>query len=67
MIDYSMPTMKAERALKELHLAMLKRDYKGAKDWALVAVAEARLAYASIEIMKEREHGHEQVSKVVQA
>lgn len=30
IVDYARPTMMAERALRELHEAMLRRDYEAA-------------------------------------
>lgn len=55
IVDYAMPTMKAERALKLLHDYMLDRDYDKAAEQALIAIAEARLAYQSIQHQKQQE------------
>ena len=54
IIDYAMPTMKAERALKELHEAALRRDYDSAIVKATEAVVESRMALNSLRIMQER-------------
>jgi len=43
MIDYAYPTMMAERALGELHRAMLRRDY------------QCRIISVSIRDMAEKE------------
>lgn len=47
--------MMAEKALKDLHDAMLERRYEDAKEAALRCVAEAKLARIAIEIMEERD------------
>jgi hypothetical protein len=48
LVDYAMPCMNAERALKKLHDAMLDRDYDEALEQAKIALVECRLAYTSI-------------------
>lgn len=53
MIDYAYPTMMAERALRELHGAMLKREFGEAKEAALRCMAECKMAYHSIAVMEE--------------
>lgn len=53
MIDYAMPTMMAEKALKDLHEAMLMKQYDKALEFALIAIAETRMAYNSIVVMKD--------------
>jgi hypothetical protein len=55
MIDYSYPTMMAEKALRELHHAMLRRDYDSALEYAVAAAAECRLASIAIRDMAEKE------------
>jgi len=55
MIDYAYPTMMAERALKDLHDAMLQRRYDDAKEAALMCIAEAKLAWHAIELMEKRD------------
>ena len=54
IIDYAMPTMKAERALKDMHNAMLERDYDKALEHAKVAIVEAKMTYNSILHEKEQ-------------
>ena len=48
LVDYAWPCMMAERALKELHEAMLSRNYDAALEQALIAMAEAKLTYHAI-------------------
>jgi hypothetical protein len=45
--------MMAEKALKELHQAMLNNDYDAALEHALTAMAETKLAYNAIRHTKE--------------
>lgn len=49
VVDYARPTMKAERALKELHQAMLYKKYEEAMAHALEAILESRAAYHAIQ------------------
>jgi hypothetical protein len=53
MIDYAYPTMMAEKALKELHEAMLAQKFEAAKEAALRCMSEAKIAYHSISVMEE--------------
>lgn len=55
MIDYAYPTILAERALNELHRAMLKRDYETAMEQALEAATQCRIISAAIRDMAEKE------------
>lgn len=55
MIDYAHPTMMAERALNELHRAMLKRDYDTALEQALEAATQCRIISVAIRDMAEKE------------
>ena len=52
MIDYSYPCMMAEKALKDLHNAAIEGRLEEAKELALVAAAETRLVYQSLEYMR---------------
>ena len=54
LIDYAMPAMKAERALREVHNAALLKDYDTAIAKAVEATVEARLLMQSLRIMQER-------------
>ena len=56
MIDYAYPILKAEQALKELHNAMLRKEYSKAIEVGLVAIAETKLAINAIK------HEHESTS-----
>lgn len=53
MIDYAYPAMMAEKALKDMHDAMLQKQYDNALEFALLAAAETRLAYNAIVVMKD--------------
>lgn len=55
MIDYAYPTMMAEKALHDLHQAMLRRDYDSALGYALEAAAQCRLTSVCIRDMAEKE------------
>lgn len=48
VVDYASPCIKAERALKDLHEAMLKQDYARAIEFALHALAETKLTLNAI-------------------
>ncbi len=56
IIDYAYPCMMAERALKKAHDAMLKNDYDGAVEQALIAIAEVKLMLISVKEMKDIHH-----------
>lgn len=53
--DYAYPTMMAERALKDLHNAMLENRYDDALMAGLNAISSIRVALASIEDAKLKE------------
>jgi hypothetical protein len=57
MIDYAQPTMMAEKALKELHQAMLARRFEDARQAALRCMVECKIAYHSIRVMEEEYAG----------
>lgn len=59
IVDYAYPCMMAEKALRDLHEAMLENNYDKAMEHALVAVAETRLAFQSIKEMKEKASARE--------
>jgi hypothetical protein len=52
IVDYAYPCMMAEKALKDLHAAMLHNDYDEAMEHALIAMAEAKLTYNAIRYAK---------------
>ena len=53
--DYAMPTMLAEKALKELHQAALHRQFDKAIECALEAAMHCRSASAALWAMTEQE------------
>lgn len=54
MIDYAYPCMMAEKALKELHNAMLENKYDDAIEAGLRALAETKMTLNAIHDMKEK-------------
>ena len=54
MIDYAYPCMMAEKALKELHDAMLHRDFARAREAALLAMVETKLTLNAINEMESK-------------
>lgn len=65
LIDYAMPCMKAERALKRLHDAMLRKDYDAALEAGLDAIVEVKMTYNAVLHTKEVEDAvREQASSV---
>lgn len=56
IIDYAYPCMMAEKALKDLHNAMLARDFEQAISSAFTALAETKMTLNSIVVMREREN-----------
>jgi hypothetical protein len=61
IVDYAYPAMMAEKALKDMHNAMLGNKFEEAMEYALQAIVEIRIARHSITHMKEqhdaRNHG----------
>lgn len=55
LIDYAYPCMMAERAIKDLHDAMLMKEYDEAIEHGLRALAEVKLTINSIKHMQEQE------------
>lgn len=54
LIDYAHPCMMAEKALKDLHNAMLENDPEAAAEAGLRALAEVKLTINAINYMKEK-------------
>lgn len=54
IVDYAYPCMMAEKALKQMHDAVLENNYDKALEFALVAMAETRLSYQAIRQMKNQ-------------
>lgn len=48
IVDYAYPCMMAEKALKQLHEAMLAKKYDEALEHARTAMVEAKMTYNSI-------------------
>jgi len=55
VIDYAMPTMMAERALRDLHNAALNREFDKAIEFALEAAVQCRMANAALRQMQKEE------------
>lgn len=56
LIDYARPCMLAERALKDLHEAMLMRNYEEALEKAGDCIAHVEGVLFAITHMKEESH-----------
>ena len=55
IVDYAMPCMMAEKALKQAHEAVLENDFDVAIEKTLQAIVEARLMMHSLQVMKEKQ------------
>ena len=55
IIDYAMPMMRIEKLLKEMHNELLERNFTDASIDALALIAEARILYNTIVLMKEQQ------------
>jgi hypothetical protein len=55
IIDYAMPTMLAEKALKDLHNAALNGEFEKAIEFALEAAVHCRAASSALWAMDGRE------------
>jgi hypothetical protein len=55
IIDYAMPAMMAEKALKELHQAALNGQFEKAIEFALEAAVQCRMANAALRHMQKEE------------
>lgn len=55
VVDYALPCMLAETALKNAHNAALDGDLVKAMDYAIQAIAESKLMLNSLIVMKEKE------------
>jgi len=54
MIDYAYPCMMAEKALKELHNAMLEGNHEQAHEAGVRALAEVKLTLNAIKDAQEK-------------
>lgn len=57
LIDYAHPAMKAEKAMKDLHEAMLLKKYDDAIEFARKAQVEIKMTYNAILHEKEQRNG----------
>ena len=65
MIDYASPAIKAERAMKDLHNAALKKDFDAAIEQGFIAITEMRMTINALRDMKERHDAlHQQATPV---
>jgi hypothetical protein len=55
IIDYAMPTMLAEKALKDLHNAALNKEFDKAVEFALEAAIQCRMASSALRQMQKEE------------
>lgn len=55
IIDYAMPMTRIEKLLKEMHNELLERNFTDASIDALALIAEARILYNTIVLMKEQQ------------
>lgn len=65
MIDYAHPCMMAEKALKELHNAMLEQDYARAMKAGMDAMVEVRMTMNAVNHMKEQSNALRQQTQTV--
>lgn len=64
-VDYAAYCMNAERALKNLHNAVLIKNFSTAKKEALKAMVESKLTYNAILAMEEDQNAlHKQAETV---
>lgn len=55
VVDYALPCMLAETALKNAHNAAQDGDLEKAMEYTTQAIAECKLLFNSLQIMKEKE------------
>lgn len=55
IVDYAYPTMMAEKALKELHEAVLDKKWYEARQQALNTIRWATEAHAALLVMEKEE------------
>lgn len=55
IVDYALPCMMAEKALKDSHNAVLAQDLNLAMTKAMEAVVQSRVLYTSLRNMKEKQ------------
>lgn len=59
LIDYARPCMLAEKALKDVHHAMLARDHEEAYEKAVDCIAHVEAVLFAITHMKEAENARQ--------
>jgi competence transcription factor ComK len=57
LIDYAHPAMMAEKAMKDLHEAMLEKKYDQALEFARKAQVEIKMTYNAILHEKDQANG----------
>lgn len=57
IVDFAKPFMAAQTALKNMHAAVLRREYDEALKLAQEAIVETKLAYNAVLNEKEKERG----------
>ena len=55
IVDYALPCMMAEKALKDCHNAVLEQNLDQAMTKAMDAVVQSRVLYTSLRHMKEQQ------------
>lgn len=53
LVDYAYPMMMAQRALKDAHEAVLRKDFDGAIEQTMLSIAEAKLMLNALKEMQE--------------
>ena len=54
IIDYALPCMKAEKALKDAHNAFLEQNLDSALTYTMEAIINVRLMYSALRYTKEQ-------------
>jgi hypothetical protein len=54
VIDYAYPAMMVETSMRNLHQAALHGDFEKAMEFALKAIADAKLTYNALREMKPK-------------
>jgi hypothetical protein len=55
IVDYALPCMMAEKALKDCHNAVLEQDLDRAMTKAMESVVQSRVLYTSLRDMKDKQ------------
>ena len=59
LIDYARPCMLAEKALKDVHDSMLRRDHQEAYEKAVDCIAHVEAVLFAITHMRAQEHARQ--------